>query len=41
MEVEIQDSCPECGMAYSFFFRTQFHKADCSIAKKAYEEDRL
>ena len=22
--------CGECGMAYSFFYGTQFHKADCS-----------
>lgn len=24
--------CPDCGMAYSFFFNEQFHKTGCSLA---------
>ena len=25
--------CAECGMAYSFFFSTQYHRADCPVVK--------
>jgi hypothetical protein len=25
--------CPECGVAYSFFYRMQFHKKNCSLAQ--------
>jgi len=24
--------CAECGMAYSFFFSTQYHRTDCPVA---------
>lgn len=27
------DGCKGCGMAYSFFFNTQFHKEDCTEKK--------
>lgn len=27
------DGCTSCGMAYSFFFNTQFHKEDCTEKK--------
>ena len=31
METElINDGCSECGMAYSFVFKTQFHKKGCT-----------
>jgi len=23
--------CPDCGMVYSMFFHTQFHRAGCSL----------
>ena len=25
--------CPDCGFAYSFFFRHQFHSAECPQVK--------
>jgi hypothetical protein len=32
------DGCPECGLAYSFYFNFQFHKKDCSQNKKEIKE---
>ena len=31
--------CEECGMAYSFVFGTQFHKADCLQRRPKVAED--
>jgi hypothetical protein len=33
-EDESVDGCPECKLAYSFFFNTQFHKEGCSLGFK-------
>ena len=27
--------CKECGVAYSFVFRVQFHKKDCAVGVTA------
>ena len=28
-EIKEVGGCEDCGMAYSFYFNTQFHKKDC------------
>lgn len=33
------DGCPECGVAYSFFFEAQHHKDGCSEPKPAADNE--